>query len=274
MSEKHPIGIFDSGFGGLTIFNEIILKLPEYDFIYLGDNARSPYGHRSFEVVYSFTLEAVKKLFDMGCWLVILACNTASAKSLRTIQQKDLPLINPQKRVLGILRPSVEVINLYTKTNHIGIFATEGTVSSESYPIEINKLHPEILTVQEACPMWVPLVENNEHEGPGADYFIEKHVNNILNKDKNIDVILLGCTHYPFLIPKIKKYLPEHIQLLSQDKIVANSLKDYLKRHPEIDIKCSKNSIIEYFTTGSPEDFSKRTEILLGKKVTAKKAVL
>ncbi len=262
MTQKiSPIGVFDSGYGGLTVLSEFFETLPAYDFYYLGDNARSPYGPRSFDTVYAYTLQAVKKLFDMGCHLVILACNTASAKALRSIQQIDLPGIDPSKRVLGVIRPSVEAIGTYTKTNHIGILGTTGTVISNSYPLEIKKIHPKIEVTQEACPMWVPLVENNEHNSPGADYFIEKNINSLLLKNNQIDTIILACTHYPLLIKKIKKYVPEHINIVSQGQIVAQSLKDYLQRHPEMDNKCGKNGIRRFFTTESTEIFMERAQL-------------
>lgn len=264
-SEISPIGVFDSGYGGLTVLKEFIDLMPEYDYYYLGDNARSPYGTRSFEAVYNYTLEAVIKLFEMGCHLIILACNTASAKALRTIQQKDLPKIDPEKRVLGVIRPSVEAVGKFTQTNHIGVLGTKGTVISNSYPLEIRKLFPEIEVSQEACPMWVPLVENNEFNNPGADYFIKKNIDSLLNKNNKIDSIILGCTHYPLLISKIKKYLPENIQLLSQGKIVAESLKDYLKRHPEIEKKCTKSGIYKFFTTDSPAVFKSQGKIFCDK---------
>jgi glutamate racemase len=265
-----PIGIFDSGYGGLTILDDITKIMPGYDFIYLGDNARTPYGTRSFDVVYQFTLAAVKKLFQMGCRLVILACNTASAKALRTIQQNDLPKIDPERRVLGVIRPSVENIKIYSKNNHIGILGTEGTVVSESYPLEINKLFPDIITIQEACPMWVPLVENNEINTPGADYFIKKNMSNLLKKDKKIDTIILACTHYPLLLHKIRKFLPKHVQIISQGEIVANSLLDYLNRHPEIQTLCSQNSSVSYYTTENPEIFKKRVKIFLDRDITVR----
>ncbi|MBN2520613.1 MAG: glutamate racemase [Bacteroidales bacterium] len=268
-----PIGIFDSGYGGLTIFKEIISLLPGYDFVYLGDNARTPYGTRSYDIVYQYTLEAVNTLFNLGCWLIILACNTASSKALRTIQQNDLPKINPEKRVLGVLRPSVEIINKFTRSNHIGIFGTEGTINSESYILEIKKLYPYIQVNQEACPMWVPLVENNEYNSEGADYFIKKHINNILLKDNKIDAIILGCTHYPFLMPKIKKFLPHKIEIISQDKIVAESLKNYLNRHPELEEKITTNGQRRFFTTGSPEMFSERAGLFLDEKIYAEKII-
>lgn len=260
-AKKFPIGVFDSGYGGLTVLSEFFKELPEYDFYYLGDNARSPYGTRSYETVYNYTLQAVKKLFSMGCQLVILACNTASAKALRSIQQKDLPKIDPSRRVLGVIRPSVEAIGSFTQTNHIGVLGTNGTIVSNSYPLEIKKIFPEIIVHQEACPLWVPLVENSEHQGPGADYFIEKNINALLSHEKQIDTIILGCTHYPLLMEKIKKYVPGHISIISQGKIVAESLKDYLNRHPEMEKKCSKNGQHKFFTTESPEVFTQRAKV-------------
>ncbi len=273
-SAKKPIGVFDSGYGGLTVLKEIVKKLPEYDYIYLGDNARAPYGTRSFETVYEYTLECVQSLFSMGCELVILACNTASAKALRNIQQKDLPQIAPEKRVLGVIRPTTEIVGIYSKTGHVGVLGTTGTVSSNSYPIEIEKFYPNLIVHQEACPMWVPLVENNEFENEGADYFIQKNVNSLLSKDKEIDTIILGCTHYPLLINKIKKYLPANIVLLSQGEIVAESLSDYLKRHSEIEQKCSKGGSIEFFTTDSTEIFDTAAISFFGKIVESKHLVL
>lgn len=267
---KKPIGVFDSGYGGLTVLKEIVKQLPEYDYIYLGDNARAPYGARSFETVYEYTLECVQQLFAMGCELVILACNTASAKALRTIQQKDLPTIAPHKRVLGVIRPTTEIVGKYTKTGHVGVLGTPGTVSSNSYPVEIEKFYPQFKIVQEACPMWVPLVENNEFENEGADFFIQKNINSLLSKDEDIDTIILGCTHYPLLINKIKKYLPGKITLLSQGEIVAESLADYLKRHSEIEQKCSKGGNIEYYTTDSSEIFDKAALSFLGWTVESK----
>ncbi|MCW3076370.1 MAG: Glutamate racemase [Bacteroidetes bacterium] len=265
-----PIGIFDSGFGGLTVMKEIVKELPEYDFLYLGDNARAPYGTRSFETVYDYTLECVKHLFDKGCELVILACNTASAKALRTIQQKDLPLIAPEKRVLGVIRPTTEIIGNYSKTKHIGVLGTPGTVSSGSYLVEIEKFFPDVKVYQEACPMWVPLIENNECDNAGADYFIKKHVEALMTKSDKIDTIILGCTHYPLITEKIKQYLPANVQLLSQGKIVAAGLKNYLFRHPEIEIKCSKNASFNFYTTDLPEIFDKAATLFFGKEVKSK----
>lgn len=265
-----PIGIFDSGYGGLTILNEIKTLLPQYNYIYLGDNARTPYGTRSFDVVYKYTLECVKQLFEMGCHLVIIACNTASAKALRTIQQNDLPLIDPNRRVLGVIRPTVERIEKITKSGHVGLLATPGTIQSDSYPIEIHKINPEIRVYAEACPMWVPLIENNEHLSEGADYFVEKNLQNLLSQNEKIDSIILGCTHYPLLIPKIKKYLSPEIEIISQGKIIAESLKDYLSRHPEIAKNIDGNGKIEYFTTESTEKFISSAAIFLEEKIEAK----
>ncbi len=254
------IGVFDSGYGGLTILKEFLRYLPEYDYIYLGDNARAPYGTRSFETVYQYTLQAVRKLFDLGAQLVILACNTASAKALRTIQQKDLPRLDASRRVLGVIRPSAEVIGQYTRSGKVGIFATPGTVSSRSYELEINKLYPDIEVFQQSCPMWVPLVENDEHLGDGADYFVSKYIDALLSQSEEIDTIILACTHYPLLLPKIKKYLPKKIRVISQGPIVAQSLKDYLTRHPEIENKLSKNKKRIFLTTDVPEDFDKKAK--------------
>lgn len=264
-----PIGIFDSGYGGLTILEKIRKELPQYDYIYLGDNARTPYGTRSFEVVYRYTLECVNKLFAMGCHLVILACNTASAKALRSIQQNDLPLIDAQRRVLGVIRPTVEAVAAFTQTGHIGLLATPGTVQSESYPLEIAKLHQDIKVVSEACPLWVPLIENNEHNSDGADFFVRKNLDNLLKADAEIDTIMLGCTHYPLLFPKIKKYLPENITVVSQGDIVAASLSDYLKRHNEMDAKCTKGGTITYCTTESVEKFIASASVFLNENIEA-----
>ena len=265
--KQQPIGVFDSGYGGLTVLKEIAAILPQYDYLYLGDNARSPYGTRSFETVYEYTLQCVEWLFKQGCPLVILACNTASAKALRTIQQKDLEKIDPSKRVLGVIRPTAETIGHFTKTGEVGILATRGTVTSDSYPIEIQKFFPEINVYQEACPMWVPLVENNEYISPGADYFIQKNIDSLLQQSGNIDTVLLACTHYPLLMDKIKKALPENVTVLSQGEIVANSLKLYLEKHVEIEEKCSKNGEISFFTTDSTEDFDNHAAVFYGKPV-------
>lgn len=267
MITSSPIGIFDSGYGGLTVLKEIKRLLPQYDFIYLGDNARTPYGTRSFQTVYEYTLQCVKWLFAQDCPLIILACNTASAKALRTIQQNDLPKLIDSKRVLGVIRPTAEIIGNYSASKQIGILGTKGTVQSESYLIEIEKFFPEVKVFQHACPMWVPLVENNEYDSEGADYFIKKDIDLLLNKSITIDTILLACTHYPLLLKKIKKYLPANVQVISQGPIVAESLEDYLSRHPEIDNKCSKNSNLQFFTTDSPVDFDKHSEIFFGENV-------
>ena len=264
--ESGPIGIFDSGYGGLTVFKEIQKHLPQYDYIYLGDNARVPYGTRSFDTVYEFTKECVFKLFELGCNLVILACNTASAKALRTIQQRDLP---PGKKVLGVIRPTTEAVNQYTKTNKVGILATQGTVLSESYKIEIHKFHPEIEVFQHACPFWVPLVENNEIYSEGAHYFVQKDLESILSLSDGIDTLVLACTHYPLLLPIIEKYTPPGITLLSQGKLVANSLEDYLQRHPEVATASSKGGQLSFYTTDSAEDFEQKATIFFGREIKA-----
>ena len=273
-SNPGPIGIFDSGYGGLTILHGIRQLLPQYDFLYLGDNARAPYGTRSFDVVYEFTRQAVISLFERGCHLVILGCNTASAKALRTIQQKDLPLIDPNRRVLGIIRPTAEVVGTLTKTRHVGIFATEGTIKSESYNLEIHKFFPDIKVSGVACPFWVPLVEYNEADSPGADYFVKKRVDQLLRLDAQIDTIILGCTHYPLLVNKIKKYMPESVHIIEQGGIVAESLKDYLHRHPEMEQRCSKGGTCEYFTTEDAEKFSEMGSIFVNEKINAKHVTL
>lgn len=264
-----PIGIFDSGYGGLTVLKEIVKKLPAYDYIYLGDNARAPYGPRSFETVYEYTLQAVKWLFEQGCPLIILACNTASAKALRTIQQNDLDDIDPEKRVLGVIRPTVEILGKFTESRHIGILGTTGTVQSKSYPIEIEKFFPDIKVYQHACPLWVSLVEDDEYASDGADYFIQKDLDALLDQSAKIDAVLLGCTHYPLLLEKIEKFLPEHVKIISQGGIVAQSLADYLKRHKELDAKCSKNAKINFFTTDSNIDFDRHSRIFFGEEVTS-----
>ncbi|MBL7912468.1 MAG: glutamate racemase [Bacteroidia bacterium] len=269
-----PIGVFDSGFGGLTVLKEIVKEMPQYDYLYLGDNARAPYGSRSYETVYEYTLECVNHLFAMGCELVVLACNTASAKALRTIQQKDLPKIDPSKRVLGVIRPTTEIIGNYSKTGNVGVLGTAGTVSSGSYLVEIEKFFPNLRVYQEACPMWVPLIENNEYNNEGADFFIKKHVANLMQQEPKIDAIILGCTHYPLIIDKIKKYLPSSVQLLSQGTIVANGLKDYLQRHPEMETKCSKSQSVSFYTTDLPETFDKAATLFYGKPVQSKHLAL
>ena len=269
-----PIGVFDSGYGGLTILDKIREVLPEYDYIYLGDNARAPYGTRSFEVVYEFTRQAVNKLFDMGCHLVILACNTASAKALRSIQMNDLPGIDPARRVLGVIRPTVECVGEISKNQHIGVLATAGTIKSESYPLEIHKLFPEIQVSGTACPMWVSLVENNESRDEGADYFIRKYIDQLLSKDPQIDTVILGCTHFPILLPKIRQYIPEHISVIAQGEYVAESLKDYLKRHPEMDAKCTKNGNCQFYTTEAEEKFSESASTFLKQQINVKHITL
>ena len=269
-----PIGVFDSGYGGLTILDKIREVLPEYDYIYLGDNARAPYGTRSFEVVYEFTRQAVNKLFDMGCHLVILACNTASAKALRSIQMNDLPGIDPARRVLGVIRPTVECVGEISKNQHIGVLATAGTIKSESYPLEIHKLFPEIQVSGTACPMWVSLVENNESQDEGADYFILKYIDQLLSKDPQIDTVILGCTHFPILLPKIRQYIPDHISVIAQGEYVAESLKDYLKRHPEMDAKCTKNGNCQFYTTEAEEKFSESASTFLKQQISVKHITL
>lgn len=269
-----PIGVFDSGYGGLTILDKIREVLPEYDYIYLGDNARAPYGTRSFEVVYEFTRQAVNKLFDMGCHLVILACNTASAKALRSIQMNDLPQIDPARRVLGVIRPTVECVGEISKNQHIGVLATAGTIKSESYPLEIHKLFPEIQVSGTACPMWVSLVENNESQDEGADYFIRKYIDQLLSKDPQIDTVILGCTPFPILLPKIRQYIPDHISVIAQGEYVAESLKDYLKRHPEMDAKCTKNGNCQFYTTEAEEKFSESASTFLKQQISVKHITL
>lgn len=267
MLQPGPIGVFDSGYGGLTILSQIRERMPEYDFLYLGDNARTPYGTRSFEVVYEFTSQAVGTLFDMGCQLVILACNTASAKALRTIQQIDLPRIDPRKRVLGIIRPTVEYLDDITRSRHVGILATSGTIKSQSYPLEIKKLFPDITVTGEACPIWVPLVENGEALSPGTDYFVRRHIDNLLAKDSEIDTIILGCTHYPILFDKIRRYTPEHVQVVTQGEFVARSLTDYMKRHPEMDALCTKGGSCRFLTTESVEIFKQHASIFFDENI-------
>ena len=273
-SSPGPIGVFDSGYGGLTILSKIREILPEYDYIYLGDNARAPYGTRSFEVVYAFTLQAVTRLFEMGCHLVILACNTASAKALRSIQINDLPHPDSARRVLGVIRPTVECIGNITRSRHVGVLATSGTIKSESYPLEIRKLFPDIKVSGEACPLWVSLVENNEAQGDGTDYFIRKYINELLAKDREIDTAILGCTHYPILLPKIQQYMPAGITIVSQGQLVADSLKDYLHRHPEIDIKCTRGGKCTYYTTEAEEKFIESASIFLNEAITVRRIEL
>jgi glutamate racemase len=267
MPRKGPIGVFDSGYGGLTVLKEIVRKLPQYDYLYLGDNARAPYGPRSFDTVYNYTLECVKWFFGQGCELVILACNTASAKALRTIQQNDLEKIAPEKRVLGVIRPTTERIGEFSKSKQVGILGTNGTVQSQSYLIEIEKFFPLVKVYQEACPMWVPLIENNEYESEGADYFIRKNITNLLNKSGEIDTILLACTHYPLIKNKLAQFIPSGISIISQGEIVAVSLADYLKRHPEMEERCTKGSSVQFFTTDSAPDFDSHASVFYGKSV-------
>lgn len=269
-----PIGVFDSGYGGLTILSKIREALPDYDYIYLGDNARTPYGTRSFEIVYEFTLQAVNKLFEMGCHLVILACNTASAKALRTIQMNNLPDIDPSRRVLGVIRPTVECIGSITQTRHVGVLATAGTIKSESYPLEIHKLFPDIKVSGEACPMWVPLVENNEANGKGTDFFIRKYINNLLAKDGQIDTIILGCTHYPLLLPKIQQFVPQSMKVVAQGEYVAASLKDYLYRHSEMDRKCTRGGSCSFCTTEAEDKFIESASTFLNQDITVQRISL
>lgn len=262
-SNPGPIGIFDSGYGGLTILHGIRQLLPQYDYLYLGDNARAPYGPRSFDVVYEFTRQAVVRLFEMGCHLVILGCNTASAKALRTIQQNDLPKIDPNRRVLGIIRPTTEIIGDLTTSRHVGVLATEGTIKSESYNLEIQKFHPDIKVSGVACPFWVPLVEYNEADSPGADYFVKKNIEQIMRLDPQIDTLILGCTHYPLLMAKIQKYLPQGVRVVSQGDYVADSLKSYLERHPQMAQKCSQNASVHYLTTENSDKFREQAQLFL-----------
>ncbi|WP_290794407.1 glutamate racemase [Flavihumibacter sp. UBA7668] len=266
-----PIGVFDSGYGGLTVMKEIVRAMPAYDYIYLGDNARAPYGTRSFDTVYRYTLECVKWFFQQGCPLVVLACNTASAKALRSIQQNDLPGLAPENRVLGVIRPTTELIGRLSKTGTVGILATTGTVSSNSYPIEIEKFYPALKVYQEACPMWVPLVENNEYSGEGADFFVRKHVQALLGKAPGLDTVLLACTHYPLLSEKISRFLPSEVQLISQGSIVAASLVDYLKRHPEMNQRLTQTGTRYFFTTDDARDFEQHASMFYGAPIQAEK---
>ncbi|MBP5426224.1 MAG: glutamate racemase [Prevotella sp.] len=273
-SSPGPIGIFDSGYGGLTILHGIRQLLPEYDYLYLGDNARAPYGPRSFDVVYEFTRQAVAKLFEMGCHLVILGCNTASAKALRTIQEHDLPLWDAERRVLGIIRPTAEVIGRLTESRHVGVLATEGTIRSESYKLEIQKLWPDIQVSGVACPFWVPLVEYNEADSPGADYFVKKRIDEIMRIDPAIDCLILGCTHYPLLMPKILKYLPHGVRVVPQGEYVADSLQRYLERHSQIEQRCSRGATVHYLTTENPDKFKEQAQLFMHEKVEVKNTVL
>lgn len=268
------IGVFDSGYGGLTILKEIKRRLPEYDYLYLGDNARAPYGSRSFDVVYDFTRQAVEELFSRGCRLVILACNTASAKALRSIQQRVLPERYPDHRVLGVIRPTVEAIGDITRSRHIGVLATPGTVKSRSYTLELEKTYPDIRVTEYDCPMWVPLVEANEALGDGADYFVKKYLDGIMSRDPEIDTLVLGCTHYPILLPKIREYAPENVRIIAQGSLVAESLADYLTRHPEIESQCSKNGTTQFITTESPEKFNRLASLFLKQHVRSHRITL
>jgi len=267
--EQGPIGVFDSGYGGLTVLKEFVRQLPAYDYLYLGDNARAPYGGRSFETVYHYTLECVKHLFDKGCPLVILACNTASAKALRTIQQNDLPRLHPDRRVLGVIRPTSEVVGQYTLTREVGVLGTVGTVVSESYPIEIAKFYPDVRVFQQACPLWVPLVESGEAEGEGTDFFVRKYLDQLMEQSRNIDTLLLGCTHYPLLVDKIRKQVPEHMRIISQGDIVARSLADYLERHPSMEERCSRGGTLKFYTTDAAGSFERLAGIFFDRALKA-----
>ena len=264
-----PIGVFDSGYGGLTILKELKQQLPQYDYLYLGDNARAPYGTRSFDTVYQYTLEAVEWFFKQGCSLVILACNTASAKALRNIQQLDLPKMDPSKRVLGVIIPSSEVLGQYSTSHHLGILGTSGTVQSESYPIELAKFAPDAQVFQQACPMWVPLIENGQQDGPGADYFVKLYIDQLFEQSPKIDTVLLACTHYPLMANKIQHFLPNGVKLVTQGDIVAKSLAIYLQNHPEIDQNCSKNGQLRFFTTDNPTSFEEQGSLFFGQKIAA-----
>lgn len=269
-SAPGPIGIFDSGYGGLTILHGLRQVLPQYDYMYLGDNARAPYGSRSFEVVYKFTRQEVLKLFSMGCHLVILGCNTASAKALRSIQLRDIPELDPERRVLGIIRPTAEVIGTITKSNHVGLLATEGTINSGSYDLEIAKFWPDIKLSGVACPLWAAIVEANEADSPGADYFVKKRIDQLMRKDADIDTIILGCTHYPLLMNSIVKNLPDGVRVVPQGQYVANSLKDYLKRHPQMERNITQKGTCQYLTTESEDKFEDSAQIFLHEKVDVK----
>jgi len=272
--EQAPIGVFDSGFGGLTILRDIRKRLPQYDYLFVGDNARAPYGTRSRELVYEFTLQAVKHLFAQGCHLVILACNTASAEALRTIQQQDLPTLAPNRRVLGVVRPTVEKVGELTQTGHIGVFGTPGTIASGSYNIEIESSYPGFKVHGHACPMWVPLVENRESSGDGADYFVKKDIDQLMADCPKIDTVILGCTHYPLLIDKIHQHMPRGVNVIQQGPIVADSLADYLRRHPEVERHCSQGGTCRYFTTEDPDHFSPLASVFVNEPVDARRIVL
>lgn len=269
-----PIGIFDSGYGGLTILRQIRSLMPQYDYLYLGDNARAPYGTRSFDIVYEFTLQAVQYLFARGCHLVILGCNTASAKALRSIQQNDLPQMDPRRRVLGVIRPTVEIVGGISQSRHVGIMATMGTIRSATYNLEIAKLHPDIKVTGEACPMWVPLVENNEYDSPGADYFVQKNIDNLLSSDPEIDCVILGCTHYPLLLNKIRKYMPAGIHIIEQGRYVADSLQDYLRRHTEMAARITSGGTATFLTTEQAGTFQSRAAAFIGESLMAERVYL
>jgi len=274
VNEVGPIGVFDSGYGGLTILRQIRKLMPQYDYLYLGDNARAPYGTRSFDIVYEFTLQAVRHLFAQGCHLVILACNTASAKALRSIQQKDLPHIDPRRRVLGVIRPTVEVVGSISKSRHVGIMATPGTIRSRTYELEIAKLFPDMQVTGEACPMWVPLVENDEYDSPGADYFVRQRIDSLLRRDPLIDSVILGCTHYPLLLGKIRQYMPQGIHIIEQGCYVADSLQDYLQRHPEMQERITMGRTVRYLTTEQAETFQSKAAVFMGQTLTAERVQL
>ncbi|MBR1498423.1 MAG: glutamate racemase [Bacteroidaceae bacterium] len=269
-----PIGVFDSGYGGLTILRQIRRQMPQYDYLYLGDNARAPYGTRSFDVVYEFTRQAVRFLFEQGCHLVILACNTASAKALRSIQQNDLPELDPQRRVLGVIRPTVEAVGDISKTRHVGVMATPGTIRSTTYELEIAKLHPDIKVTGEACPMWVPLVENDEYDSPGADYFVRERIDNLLRRDPDIDSVILGCTHYPLLMGKIRRYMPQSVCIIEQGSYVAQSLQDYLTRHDEMARRITCGGTARFLTTEQAETFRQNATTFMGEPLSAKRVCL
>ena len=269
-----PIGVFDSGYGGLTILRDLRRLLPDYDYLYLGDNARAPYGSRSFDVVYDYTLQAVKELFSCGCPLVILACNTASAKALRSIQQRDLPGIDPSRRVLGVIRPTVEILGEVSSSGHVGVLATPGTVASHSYRMETLKLFPGMTVTEQECPLLAAIVENSEADGPGADYFVKKYIDLLLERDPEVDTIVLGCTHYPLLIDKIRQYAPEGVKILEQGALVAESLKDYLRRHPEMECRLSRNGGVEFLTSENPDKFDSLAGLFTNHPVRSRRCVL
>ena len=271
---KGPIGVFDSGYGGLTILRQIRKIMPQYDYLYLGDNARAPYGTRSFDIVYEFTLQAVRYLFAHGCHLVILACNTASAKALRSIQQEDLPKLDPKRRVLGVIRPTVEVVGSISETRHVGIMATPGTIRSRTYELEIAKISPDIQVTGEACPMWVPLVENEEYDSPGADYFVRERIDSLLHRDPLIDSVILGCTHYPLLLGKIRQYMPDGVHIIEQGSYVAKSLENYLTRHPEIKERITTGGTARFLTTEQAEEFQSKAAVFMGNQLEAKRVFM